>query len=107
MGEGGVSMLDPIRDNFNENLARVESLVSTYESHPEAQGRGRKSAEVLDILRAAVVFLHASLEDALRSVARWKLPSAASPVLDQIPLIGQGSNPKNSFSASWLSIAAS
>jgi hypothetical protein len=87
-------MLDTIRNNFNENLARVESLVTVYESHPDAHGRGRKSAEVLDILRAAVVFLHATLEDALRSIARWKLPSAGSVVLNEIPLIGQGSNPK-------------
>ncbi len=87
-------MLDTLRDSFNENLARVESLVTVYESHPDAHGRGRKSAEVLDILRAAVVFLHAALEDALRSTARWKLPSAGSAVLDEIPLVGQGSNPK-------------
>ena len=75
-------MLDTISDNFNENLARVENLVVTYESHPDTQGRGRKSAELLDILRAAVVFLHAALEDALRSIARWKLPAAGSAVLD-------------------------
>jgi hypothetical protein len=87
-------MLDTIRDNFNENLARVENLVVTYESHPDAQGRGRKTAEVLDILRAAVVFLHSALEDALRSIARWKLPLAGTAVLDEIPLVGQGANPK-------------
>jgi hypothetical protein len=87
-------MLDTIRENFEENLERVENLVTVYESHPDAHGEGRKSAQVLDILRAAVVFLHAALEEALRSVARWKLPSADSAILDEIPLVGQGSNPK-------------
>jgi hypothetical protein len=87
-------MLDEIQANLDQNLARVESLVDTYESHPDAQGQGRKSTEVLDILRAAVVLLHASVEDVLRSVARWKLPSASSGALNDVPLVGQGSNPK-------------
>jgi hypothetical protein len=87
-------MLDRIQDNLRHNLDRVESLVSTYESHPDAQGAGRKSVTVLDILRAAVVLLHASLEDVLRSVARWRLPAAPAPVLNEIPLVGHGPNPK-------------
>jgi hypothetical protein len=87
-------MLDKIKENLTHNLARVESLVATYESHPDAQGQGRKAAEVLDILRAAVVLLHATLEDVLRSVAYWKLPLAAPEVLNTIPLVGHGSNPR-------------
>jgi hypothetical protein len=87
-------MLDQIRYNLAQNLARVENLVKTYETHPQAQGKGRKSAELLDILRAAVVLLHASLEDVLRSTAQWKLPNAPSETLDEIPLVGLGPNPK-------------
>ncbi len=87
-------MLDRIRDNLRQNLDRVENLVHTYESHPHAQGAGRKSVEVLDILRAAVVLLHASLEDVLRSVAYWRLPAARPAVLNQIPLAGHGPNPR-------------
>jgi hypothetical protein len=87
-------MLDKIKDNLTHNLARVESLVATYEAHPDAQGQGRKATEVLDILRAAVVLLHATLEDVLRSVAYWKLPMAAPDVLNTIPLVGHGSNPR-------------
>lgn len=86
-------MLDGIRDNLQHSLDRVENLVCTYESHPDAQGAGRKSVEVLDILRAAVVLLHASLEDVLRGVAYWKLPTASADVLNKIPLVGQGPNP--------------
>src|SRR5688572_17484721 len=87
-------MLDKIKENLKHNLDRVESLVATYESHPDAQGGGRKAVEVLDILRAAVVLLHASLEDVLRSVAYWKLPFACADVLNAIPLKGYGPHPK-------------
>lgn len=90
-------MLEEIRENLDENLARVERLLQTYEEHPEAQGAGRKSAELLDILRAAVVLLHASLEDVLRSTARWKLPSAPAATLNEIPLSGHGPNPKKFY----------
>ena len=83
-------MLDQMRYNLEQNLERVENLVHTYETHPDAQGQGRKSAEVLDILRAAVVLLHASLEDVLRSTALWKLPTAAGSALNSIPLVGFG-----------------
>lgn len=89
-----IPMLDKIKDNLKHNLDRVEALVATYESHPDAQGQGRKDAKVLDILRAAVVLLHASLEDALRGVAYWKLPFAEPDVLNTIPLAGHGPNPK-------------
>ena len=87
-------MIADIRSTLEQNLARVENLVNTYESYPDSLGRGRKSAEVLDTLRAAVVFLHASMEDVLRTVARWKLPGADQETLNTIPLVGQGSNPK-------------
>ncbi len=87
-------MLEKIRDNLEHNLARVESLVRTYENHPDAQGQGRKSTEVLDILRAAVVLLHASLEDLLRGIAYWKLPTASQNVLNNIPLVGHGPTAK-------------
>jgi hypothetical protein len=87
-------MKDRLQQTLKQNLARVESLVQTYESHPDAKGRGRKSAELLDILRAAVVLLHASLEDMLRGVAAWKLPAADKAVLDEIPLAGVGANPR-------------
>jgi hypothetical protein len=87
-------MKDKLQLILAQNLSRVESLITTYESHPDAKGRGRKTAEVLDILRAAVVLLHASLEDLLRGVAAWKLPAAGKDVLDGIPIVGVGSNKK-------------
>jgi hypothetical protein len=90
----GCFLLDKIKENLDHNLARVENLVKTYESHPDAQGQGRKSTEVLDILRAGVVLLHATLEDVLRNIAYWKLPTAPATVLNNIPLVGSGPNPK-------------
>lgn len=87
-------MLDKIRSDLQQNLARVESLVKTYETHPQAKGQGRKNAEVLDILRAAVVLLHATLEELLRTVAYWKLPTAQASVLNDIPLVGFPQNSK-------------
>ena len=48
-----------------------------------------------DILRSAVVFLHAALEDFLRSLLEWKLPSAHASSLKDIPLAGK--KPRSSF----------
>lgn len=90
-------MLETIRETFDENMKRVENLVSIYVADPKAQGKGRKSHDTTDILRAATVFMHATLEDLLRSIARWKLPLAAPTVLENIPLAGVGSNPKKIF----------
>lgn len=87
-------MKDVLRTTFDQNIARVESLVSLYQAHASATGKGRKPASVLDILRAAVVLLHASLEDLLRGVAAWKLPLAGKSALDEIPPSGTGPNLK-------------
>ena len=62
-----------IRQRFGENLDRVRNLVSLYSSSVGV-GQGRRTVQDADILRAAVVLLHATLEDLLRSLAEWKLP---------------------------------
>lgn len=80
-------MLDTIVVRFRDNLARVENLLRLYED-AHGQGRGRRSVQANDLLRATTVFLHATLEDFLRSVARWRLPLAGPEVLDDIPLVG-------------------
>lgn len=87
-------MLDQIRANFDQSLERVENLVAVYESHPDARGQGRKKAQVLDILRSAVVLLHATLEEMLRGIAEWKLPLANPAALNEIPLVGHGPSGK-------------
>lgn len=69
------------------NLTRVSRLVAAYETL-RGSGRGRRSVCKLDILRAAIVLLHASLEDFLRSLAAVFLPAAEEEVLNSVPLVG-------------------
>jgi len=77
-------MKDEIKRQMDENLSRVENLTKIYNNTKE--GRGRKTAHDTDVLRAAVVLLHASLEDCLRSIARWKLPLVNDQkVIDKFP----------------------
>jgi hypothetical protein len=80
-------MKDHISQRFAVNIARVRSLVAIYEEHLAGAGSGRRGHVKTDVLRAATVLLHASLEDMLRSLAYWKLPSANAETLDKIPLV--------------------
>lgn len=86
-------MKDEIETRFRANLARVKHLVKLYEE--AADGSGRRPVETTDVLRGAVVFLHATLEDLLRSVMAWKLPLAASEQLKDVPLAGK--KPRSTF----------
>ncbi len=78
-----------IEARFESNIDRVKNLVETYDE-VAGSGSGRRDVLKVDVLRSAVVFLHASLEDILRSVAEWKLPEQGKAVIDSIPLTGQG-----------------
>ncbi len=52
-----------------------------------------------DLLRAAVVLLHASLENFFRSILEWKLPEASPESLAKIPLLVlKGGKAKDVFS---------
>ena len=77
-----------LRTRFEQNLARVNTLVSLYTNELAGEGRGRRPVGSADILRASVVFLHATLEDFLRSLASWKLPLMGAEILNGIPLAG-------------------
>lgn len=81
-------MKQEITDRFAINVARVSNLLDIYRHYLAGQGQGRRGHQETDVLRAATVLLHASLEDVLRSLAYWKLPSAGAAVLDQVPLVG-------------------
>jgi hypothetical protein len=54
------------------NIRRVRNLLTIFQELSPGQSRN------VDLLRAAVVMLHATLEDALRGLLRWKLPRAAA-----------------------------
>jgi hypothetical protein len=76
-----------IQVRFRDNLSRVRNLVALYSSS-SGSGRGRRNVPDTDLLRAAVVLLHATLEDLLRSLAEWKLPTAKPEVFAEMPLTG-------------------
>jgi len=71
-------MLTSIRQRTHENLDRAKNLVGIYE-----RASGNPNLHDTDILRAAVVFLHASLEDCLRSIAYEKLPFSTQSELNK------------------------
>lgn len=89
-------MKSEIRSRFNLNIQRVRRLVSVYGDR-SGKGKGRRPVSDADLLRAATVFLHATLEDFLRSIARWRLPSASEQVLTGIPLVGRARGEKYSL----------
>ena len=62
-------MLNNITALLDENLGRVNNLVSLY----GVPTPGRRRVHDTDVLRAALVFLHAGMEDYLRSLLLWKI----------------------------------
>src|SRR4051794_3623528 len=80
-------MRDEIKLRFHSNLQRVKNVVGVYTSSSEKR-KGRRAVQESDILRAAVVLLHTTIEDLLRSLAEWKLPTARPEALADIPLVG-------------------
>ena len=66
---------------------RVSNLIRLYET-TSGRGKRRKSVHAADVLRAAMVFAHATLEDFIRSICAYFLPQADGSVLDDIPLVG-------------------
>ena len=77
--------LDPAIDTINQNLDRASNLVEIYRTL-YGEGKGRRSVPKVDLLPAAVVFIHASLEDFLRALAAISLPNADEDILNSIPL---------------------
>ncbi len=52
--------LEPSSDRLNQNLDRASNLVEIYRV-VYGEGKGRRNVHKIDLLRAAVVFIHASL----------------------------------------------
>lgn len=67
-----------INARFEQNLSRVENLIAMY----NWEGQGRRRAHDTDVLRAAIVLLHASLEDFLRSHLILNIDSFDDDTLD-------------------------
>ncbi len=83
-------ILDPLGARLHGNLSRVNHLLAIYQIL-YGHGKGRRSVHKTDLLRAAVVFLHATLEDCLRSVALDYLPKTGLETINKIPLAGSRS----------------
>lgn len=86
-----VQLRDFTIGEFERNLARARSLIGVYELS-RGGAKGRRSVSKSDVLRAATVFLHSSLEEVFRNVFLWKLPSGRQDVLNKIPLVGSKPN---------------
>lgn len=84
------------RADFDLNLSRVRSLVRVY-SDLAGHGQGRRPVGSTDLLRAAVVLLHAALEDVLRGLQSDQLPKAEKDILDRVPLVGLGDRHQKFF----------
>jgi hypothetical protein len=77
--------LRPYRDQLQENIQRVNCLLRLFDDDLGKREGGD------DLLRAAVVFIHAYLEDFLRTLAAELLPVGDESCLKDIPLAGSDS----------------
>lgn len=75
-------MLEQITERLDRNVERVRNLASLY----RAEGQGRRGVQDTDVLRAAVVLLHAGMEDYLRSLLIWKVDTFGPDVLKEYRL---------------------
>ena len=80
-------LLDAPLDSLDENLKRVRHVLSIY-NKLYGHGPGRRSADKSDLLRFAVVFLHATIEEFLRTIAAYYLPLSNEESLNRVPLVG-------------------
>jgi hypothetical protein len=80
-------VLSTLEERFRGSLDRVRNLVALYD-RVTGPAPGRASVQESELLRAAVVFLHAALEELIRGLAEWTLPAASVEVLSQLPFVG-------------------
>jgi hypothetical protein len=91
-------MIQQINERLDFNLSRVRRLISLYS--PKVHGRSQ--VHETDILRAALVLLHASMEDYLRSLLMWIAPLGGREALDRYPLAGNDQKNGSKFSLGAL-----
>ncbi|MBK8067444.1 MAG: hypothetical protein IPK27_07385 [Rhodanobacteraceae bacterium] len=79
-------MSDILSVEFRENLARVDNLLNAYRAlkrHSLCEKQTR-----MDVLRAAVVMMHSSLEEIIRNMFLIRLPGGSVEALNKIPFVG-------------------
>ena len=79
-------MMSTRRWLFDQNIVRVNNLISVFSTNKKSPKR--HSVAEADVLRAAVVFLHAAFEDYLRDVLVQLLPIYGGNELSNIALLG-------------------
>jgi hypothetical protein len=72
---------------FSRNVTRIRMLLRAVRQS-DAPGMKMAQSQRDDVLRAAVVFLHASVEEVMRVFAEIYLPISNEDVLDRVPLAG-------------------
>jgi len=80
-------LFEELMEHALTNYGRVENLIRLYEDVTKGK-RGKRSNSQIDILRSAVVFIHATMEDGMRSIGRFYLPNSNRDIIDKIPLVG-------------------
>jgi len=80
--------LDDIWSFYTLNSNRMERLIQMGVLFRSAKDWEDYYEYVDESLRAVIVLLHASLEDALREIVRLKLTECPAEVLKEIPLVG-------------------
>jgi hypothetical protein len=86
MTEKATLPIEQVERRFNFNVKRVDELVSLFGKNKD------KESYPKDVLRAAIVLLHASLEDLLREMIRIRATEDPSALLDDL----QFPNPRDS-----------
>nr|WP_276904091.1 HEPN domain-containing protein [Pedobacter kyonggii] len=86
-------MLDDIMFIYDKNYGRTTSLINLYANLTVAR-RGRRTTEQLDLLRVTVVLLHSTMEDFLRNLLNWKLPTASKEKINKVPLYTSSYDPR-------------
>jgi hypothetical protein len=78
--------IQKLLERITINLGRVQALITLADHYPDPPEE--LAIHTQDILRAAVVFLHATLEDFLRYIGETYLPATGEEVLNRVPLLG-------------------
>lgn len=77
-----MSSKENLEKRFHKNLERVRHLLQVFRSL--YSGAGRPPSLKADVVRAAVVFLHATLEDLLRSSEELRFPVAPASAFERV-----------------------
>jgi hypothetical protein len=79
-------MRNQLEDEFQQNTDRVKNLILAFEMLEENNIGDSETRK--DILRAAVVFMHSTLEEIIRNLFIGLLPDGKQEHLDKIPFVG-------------------